>query len=227
MGGGIAKDNRLFINAVFWILRTGAPWRDLPPDYGGWSNTHRRFIRWRDQGIWEKRLEILIDEPDYEWLMIDASHCKVHPHAASAKGGNQAMSRTQGGSTPRYTWPWMRRVCRSECLCTPGTTTDCTQASKLIEGMDADHLIADRDYDTDAILQQAATQGMHAVIPPKKNRTVQRKYDQDLYKLHPLIENAFLALKPWWAIVTRYAKNSASFLAAVHIRCLVLWLKIS
>ena len=93
--------------------------------------------------------------------------------------------------------------------------------------MDADHLIADRDYDTDAILQQAATQGMHAVIPPKKNRTVQRKYDQDLYKLHPLIENAFLALKPWWAIVTRYAKNSASFLAAVHIRCLVLWLKIS
>ena len=44
--GGIARDNRLFINAVFWIMRTGAPWRDLPPDYGCWSNTHRRFIRW-------------------------------------------------------------------------------------------------------------------------------------------------------------------------------------
>ena len=68
--GGIAKDNRLLINAVFWLLRTGAPWRELPPDHGGWSNTHRRFIRWRDKGIWEKRLEILIDEPDYEWLMI-------------------------------------------------------------------------------------------------------------------------------------------------------------
>ncbi|HWV45432.1 MAG TPA: IS5 family transposase, partial [Nitrospira sp.] len=68
--GGVAQDNRLFINAVFWILRTGAPWRDLPPGYGGWSNTHRRFIRWRDAGIWEKLLERLIDEPDYEWLMI-------------------------------------------------------------------------------------------------------------------------------------------------------------
>ncbi len=79
--GGIAEDNRLFIDAVFWILRTGAPWRDLPPDYGGWSNAHRRFIRWRDKGIWEKLLDILIDEPDYEWPMIDASHCKVHPHA--------------------------------------------------------------------------------------------------------------------------------------------------
>ena len=45
--GGIAKDNRNFINAVFWILRTGSPWRDLPPDYGKWKTVHQRFIRWR------------------------------------------------------------------------------------------------------------------------------------------------------------------------------------
>jgi hypothetical protein len=66
--------------------------------------------------MWEQLLETLIDEPDYEWLMIDASHCKVHPHAAGAKGGNQDMSRTKGGSTPKYIWPWMRLVCRSELL---------------------------------------------------------------------------------------------------------------
>ena len=114
--GGIAKDNRQFINGVFWILRTGAPWRDLPPVYGNWNNTQRRFCRWRDKGIWEQLLEILVDEPDYEWLMIDASHVKVHPHAAGAVGGNQDMSRTKGGSIPRYIWPWMRMVCRSECL---------------------------------------------------------------------------------------------------------------
>jgi len=114
--GGVAKDNRLFINAVLWILRTGAPWRDLPPDYGDWKNTHRRFCRWRDNGTWEGLLERLIDAPDYEWLIIDASHAKVHPHAAGAPGGNRAMSRTKGGSTPRYIWPWMRMVCRSELL---------------------------------------------------------------------------------------------------------------
>jgi transposase len=114
--GTASRDNRLFINAVFWILRTGAPWRDLPPDYGNWNNVNRRFCRWRDKGVWEKLLEILISEPDYEWLMIDASHCKVHPHAAGAKGGNQEMSRTKGGSIPRYIWPWMRMVCRSEYL---------------------------------------------------------------------------------------------------------------
>jgi transposase len=114
--GGVAKDNRLFINAVFWILRTGSPWRDLPPDYGNWSNVHRRFIRWRDAGVWEKLLENLVDSPDFEWLMIDASHIKVHPHAAGARGGNQEMSRTKGGLTQSYIWPWMRLVCRSELL---------------------------------------------------------------------------------------------------------------
>ena len=95
--GGNARDNRLFIKAVLWILRTGAPWRDLPPDYGSWSNTHRRFIRWRDKGIWEGLLAKMIQQPDFEWLMIDATHSKVHPHAAGAVGGNQAMSRTKGG----------------------------------------------------------------------------------------------------------------------------------
>ena len=114
--GGKAKDNRLFINAVFWILRTGSPWRDLPPDYGDWKNTHRRFCRWRDKGIWEKLLTELVNEPDYEWLMIDATHVKVHPHAAGAVGGNQDMSRSKGGLTPRFIWPWMRMVCRSELL---------------------------------------------------------------------------------------------------------------
>ena len=114
--GVTARDNRRFINAVFWILRTGAPWRDLPPDYGDWKNTHRRFCRWRDKGAWESLLEVLIVEPDFEWLMIDASHIKVHQHAAGARGGNQDMGRTKGGSTQRYIWPWMRMAIRSECL---------------------------------------------------------------------------------------------------------------
>lgn len=66
--GGNARDNRQFINAVFWILRTGAPWRDLPPSYGDWKNTHKRFCRWRDKGVWERLLEELIDNHEFESL---------------------------------------------------------------------------------------------------------------------------------------------------------------
>ena len=114
--GGNARDNRRFINAVFWILRTGAPWRDLPPDYGDWKNVHRRFCRWRDKNVWEHILESLINEPDFEWLMIDASFVKAHRHAAGAVGGNQDIGLTKGGAIPRYILPWMRMVCRSESL---------------------------------------------------------------------------------------------------------------
>ena len=117
--GREAIDNRRFLNGVFWILRTGAPWRDLPPDYGDWKNTHRRFCRWRNRGEWERLLVMLINEPDFEWLMIDASYVKVHPHASGAKGGNEDMERTKGGSIVRYIWPWTHMVCRSEYLLQP------------------------------------------------------------------------------------------------------------
>ena len=89
--GGNARDARQFINGVFWSLRTGVPWRDLSETYGNWKKVHRRFCRWRDKGIWERILEALVDDTDFEWLMIDASHVKVHPDAAGARDGNQAI----------------------------------------------------------------------------------------------------------------------------------------
>jgi transposase len=88
-------------------------------------------------------------------------------------------------------------------------------------------LVADRGYDTDAILAQARAQGVKPVIPPRKHRLIQRPYDQYLYKLRHLVENAFLHLKRWRGIATRYAKRASSFLSLVQIRCIVLWLAIS
>jgi transposase len=113
------------------------------------------------------------------------------------------------------------------CIITEGTRADCKEASKLIEGIDAEHLLADKAYDTNDIVEQAKDHGMVPVIPPKKNRKEKRAYDKDLYKLRHLVENAFLKLKGWRGIATRYAKNAKSFLSAVHMRCLALWLVIS
>ena len=112
-------------------------------------------------------------------------------------------------------------------LATEATRADCSLAHELIADFSAEHLIADKGYDSDAIIAQAEQQGMKAEIPPRKNRTVQRDYDRHLYKQRHLVENAFLHIKQWRGIATRYAKRLSSFLAAAQIRCLVIWLRIS
>ena len=89
--GRRGNDNRLFLNAILWKLRTGTPWRDLPREYGNWKSVSNRFFRWRDLGVFERLLGIVGGDPDLEWLMVDASHIKVHPHAAGAKGGTKAL----------------------------------------------------------------------------------------------------------------------------------------
>ncbi|WP_445083689.1 IS5 family transposase [Candidatus Neptunichlamydia sp. REUL1] len=218
--GAVAKDNRLFINAVFWILRTGSPWRDLPPDYGDWKNTHRRFCRWQDARIWEALLECLVEDPDYEWLM-------VHPHASGAKGGNQDMSRTKGGFNTKIHLAVDAHGMPVRIVVTQGTTHDSTQASFLIQDISGEHLLADKAYNSDAIILQAESQGINPVIPLRSNRKKWREFDKALYKLRHLVENAFLHLKRWRGIATRYAKNTASFIAAVQIRCIALWASIS
>jgi len=111
-------------------------------------------------------------------------------------------------------------------LVTADTVHDCKQACALIEGITAEWLLADKGYDSNAIIEKALSQNMKVVIPPRKNRKKAREYDTYLYRLRHLVENAFLYLKRWRGIATRYAKNTSSFVAAVQIRCIILWLKL-
>ena len=97
----------------------------------------------------------------------------------------------------------------------------------MIGPISADFLIADKGYDSQAVLDLAGENNMEPVIPPRASRKEQRDYDKHLYKMRHLVENAFLRLKEWRGIATRYAKNTASYLAAVQIRCLFHWLRIS
>ena len=93
--------------------------------------------------------------------------------------------------------------------------------------MKADAFLADRGYDTDAFVESLQKAGMEVVIPPRVHRKVARPYDKYLYKLRHLIENAFLRMKAWRGIATRYAKRMSSFLAFVQIRCAFMWLEIN
>jgi transposase len=82
--GWVAADNRLFLDAVLWIAKTGAPWRDLPERFGNWNSIWRRFDRWARKGTWATVFEALQD-PDLEWLILDSTVIRAHPHAAGAK----------------------------------------------------------------------------------------------------------------------------------------------
>lgn len=95
--GRRGKDNRLFLNATLWKLRTGTPWRDLPPQFGKWKSVSNRFFNWRNTGVFARLLEKVSKDPDLEWLMIDASHVKAHPHAAGAKGGTKIWHEPRAG----------------------------------------------------------------------------------------------------------------------------------
>ena len=112
-------------------------------------------------------------------------------------------------------------------LVTAGTVADCSQAHTLVEGIGAENLLADKGYDSDAFVDSLAASQVNPVIPPRKGRKAPRGYDKYLYRLRHLVENAFLELKRWRGIATRYAKNTVSFLAAVHIRYIAVWAKIN
>ena len=85
--GRSGRDNRLFVEAVLWIARTGSPWRDLPPSFGNWNSVCVRFRDWRDAGVFKRIFEACSDEPDMEYAMVDATIVKVHRHGQGAKGG--------------------------------------------------------------------------------------------------------------------------------------------
>jgi transposase len=82
--GVTAKDNRLFLEAVLWIARTGSPWRDLPKEFGNWHSVYVRFARWCKKGTWARLAEAVSDDPDLEMLFIDSTIVRAHQHAAGA-----------------------------------------------------------------------------------------------------------------------------------------------
>ena len=97
--GRSGTDNRLFIESVLWMARTGAPWRDLPANFGPWNTAFRRFSRWADKGVWQALFAKLCADADFEEVFLDSTIVRAHQHAAGApkKMGNKVLAVLVGG----------------------------------------------------------------------------------------------------------------------------------
>ncbi len=220
--------DRLFIEAVLYLARTGLPWRDLPKDFGRWDAVYNRFRRWEVRAVWRRLWEHFqtVDCPKAYHLFIDATIVRAHQHAAGAlkkHGGQaaQALGRSRGG--------WSTKIhagCRDERtgIAVVLTAGHCHE-SPVFEPVFAQvppepeltHAIMDKAYDSHAIREHLLAQDIVPVIPPKSNRRVPLDYDKTLYKFREKVERLFNNLKQSRRIATRYEKLSQTFLAVIHL----------
>lgn len=209
---------RRFMEAVFWLMRTGAQWNELPPAYGRYRSVHKRFDEWSAKGIWNKLFEHFSAGHDGEWVMIDSTIARAHPCASGyEKDGNdkQALGRSKGGFT-----------CKIHALVdalgnplrfrlTSGQRHDITQAEALIEGIENAAVLGDKGYDAEGFISKIEKQNCIPIIPPRSNRKHPRQYDEVLYKERNLVERFFRKLKNYRRIFSRFDKKAVNYLSFI------------
>lgn len=206
---------RLFIEAVWFIARSGCQWRLLPEYYGDWRAVHRRFKRWAENGIWERLMEH-VATPDTQEVMIDTTI--VRSHACSSGYGknsqdSQALGRSKGGFTTKIHAVVDALGNPLQFILTPGQRNDITQILTLTQKISKTTVIADKGYDSQAFIDCIHAKACTPVIPSKRNRKVQRPCDQHVYKERHLIECFFGKIKHFRRIFSRFDKAANTFLA--------------
>ena len=224
--GGVAKDNRLFVNAIWYIAKTGIPWRDLPERFGKWDTVFHRFNEWCKKGVWKQVFDALLD-PDLEWLMIDSTVIRAHHHAAGMNGGgdDQDLGRSRGGFGTKIHLAVDSLGNPVSIHLSPGQDADSTHAETLLGDLRPEAVLGDKGYDTDRLAEVIEERGAEVVIPPKKNRVAPREYDEIVYKERNKVERCINKLKQFRRVATRYEKTSRNFLGMVFFAACTILLK--
>ncbi|MGL4296684.1 MAG: IS5 family transposase [Aestuariivirga sp.] len=222
--GRSGADNRLFVEAVLWMARTGSPWRDLPSVFGKWNSAYVRFRDWVRADVFQRLFDACSDEPDMEYAMVDATIVKVHRHGQGAKGGpqSQAIGQSKGGWTTKILalTDALGNLVRFVLL--PGQRYDTVGVAPLIAGIEFGGLIADKAFDANWIIAELDQRGAKIVISQRPRRLKPLEIDKEVYKWRHLIENFFCKLKEFKRIAMRSDKTDQSFAAMIHIAAAVI-----
>ncbi|MGB3627209.1 MAG: IS5 family transposase [Henriciella sp.] len=230
-GGRPPADHRRVLDAVFWIARTGSPWRDLPSEFGNWNSVFRQYRRWTEAAVWDVVLAALVESEasDTATQMIDSTIVRAHQHAAGGKGGihRNGVGRSRGGLTTKIHARTSADGLPVGLHLTPGQAADVTAYDDLMaeDAPDPAAMLADKGYDSVAIRDDLEGRGAKPVIPTKSNRKVQRPVDRATYALRNRIERFFNKLKHSRRVATRYDKRANSFFGFIQIATIRTWIR--
>ncbi|WP_373635118.1 IS5 family transposase [Yoonia sp. SS1-5] len=222
------RDDRQVLNGIFWRLRTGAPWADIPARYGPYTTCVNRFNRWRRAGHWARILGAISEAYEGDVQMIDSSSIRVHQQGANGQKGGRSdcMGRSRGGLTTKI-HALVDAVGRPiRLMLSAGQAYDGHAAMDLLDALPpACKVLADRAYDSNAIRAMIAAQKAAAVIPSMPHRNPVIPYDAEYYKERNWVERFFNKLKNFRAVATRYDKRDDNFLASVQLASIRIWLR--
>lgn len=227
---GPRTDNRKFLDALLWMARSGGRWRDLPERLGDYRSVKRRYYRWDRDGR-AGRHTGNAGPRSRSRMADDRQHHRARPSACrrGAQGQRgadaQGLGRSRGGLSTKVHAATEALGLPIRLIGSAGQRNDIAFAHDLIDGIEAEVAIANKGYDADHLTDRIAEEGAEVILPPRRNRKVQRPYDTDLYKERNRIERFFNKLKRFRRVATRYDKLLANFMGFVKIASIMLWLK--
>lgn len=215
-----------FIEAIYWMSRTGAQWRELHDTYGKWNSVFKRFNAWSKKNIWNDLLQFCARDPDLEYVMIDATIVRAHTCAAGyGEQHVEGLGRSKGGFTCKIHAKVDALGNPLQFIITPGQTSDVTQAKDLLNGVFKAHIIADKAYGSTEVRAQIKKQKCVDVIPSKCNSLKPIEYDKHIYKERHAIECFFSKIKYFRRIFSRFDKSARNFIAFLAFVGVCIWLR--
>jgi len=220
-------EHRKTFEGILFKMRTGIPWRDLPPYFGNWSAVFRRFNLWSKKDVLNELFRVLTRYADTDWLFIDGSIVRAHQHSTgAATADDESIGKSRGGNSTKIHLAVDSGGLPVYYELSCGNTHDIVHGESLVANSPASKVVvADKGYSSEKLRVYIRENDATPVIPRKVNSLVGNDdIDWCMYKYRHLVENAFGRIKQYRGIATRYEKLERNYHSMVALAFAMMWL---